>query len=277
MRLGLAWWLPVLACSPIIASGESPSRVVSINLCTDQLLLALAEPQQVASVSWLASDPSESAFAVEAANYPPNYGTAEELIRLEPDLIVAGRFTTSFSVAMAKRNGYDVLQLAPANSVDDVYANLRILAAALGREERAETLVARMKGRLDSLARSNRAPNKTAVLLRPGGFTVGPGSLADDLMGYAGLTNVAAHRGLDRWGSLALEALLTSGAEVVVLVDYREDAPSLANRALKHPAMQTFSRRAITREVPGRFLACGGLQSVFAAELMAGYQPSETL
>lgn len=64
--------------------------MISLNLCTNQLLLELADPQSIASVTSLARDCSISAQCNTAATVPINYGTAEELLAARPDLVLAG-------------------------------------------------------------------------------------------------------------------------------------------------------------------------------------------
>jgi iron complex transport system substrate-binding protein len=106
------------------------------------------------------------------------------------------------------------------------------------------------------------------VIVRPGGFTVGADSLANELLHVAGLRNVAAEQGLDRWGSLSMEALLRSGPELIVLTGYRSSQPSLANAVLEHPALRQLdsARNAIT--VPSALWACGLPASMEAAVLL---------
>ncbi|RLA20277.1 MAG: ABC transporter substrate-binding protein, partial [Gammaproteobacteria bacterium] len=83
----------VIALLPGAAFSAKPQRIVSLNLCADQLLLQLAEPKAIASLTHLAADPELSYLAEEATNYPLNYGSAEEILQLDPDLILAGSFT----------------------------------------------------------------------------------------------------------------------------------------------------------------------------------------
>src|SRR5262244_750805 len=48
------------------APAQPPSRVVSFNICTDQLVVALADPGQIAGLSPYATDPTLSAVADQA-------------------------------------------------------------------------------------------------------------------------------------------------------------------------------------------------------------------
>jgi iron complex transport system substrate-binding protein len=84
----------------------------------------------------------------------------------------------------------------------------------------------------------------------------------------AGLTNVAAERGLDRWGSLSMEALLRSAPDLVVLTGYRSSQPSLANAVLEHPALESLGSTQRTVTVHTALWACGLPGSIEAAALL---------
>jgi iron complex transport system substrate-binding protein len=242
--------------------------VASINLCADQLVLSVAAPEQVLTVSWLSADPEESLLAAQATRYPLNYGSAEELLRFHPDVVIAGAYTNAFTRALLARLGYRVIELEPEDSVADIERNMRVVAAAIGREERGNALVAELhtRERQIAAARPLRAP--ATVVVRPGGFTVGEHSLADELMKLAGVRNVAAEQGLDRWGSLSMETLLASRPDLIVLTGYRASQPSLANAVLGHPALRLVRATQRTTTVPAPYWDCGLLESLDAAVLL---------
>jgi len=242
--------------------------VASINLCADQLVLSVAAPEQVLTVSWLSADPEESLLAAQAARYPLNYGSAEELLRFHPDVVIAGAYTNAFTRALLARLGYRVIELEPEDSVADIERNVRVVAAAIGREERGNALVAELRTREQQIAAARPARAPAAVVVRPGGFTVGEHSLADELMKLAGVRNVAAEQGLDRWGSLSMEALLASRPELIVLTGYRASQPSLANAVLGHPALRLVRTAQRTTTVPAPYWDCGLLESLDAAALL---------
>lgn len=87
----------------VCAKAEPPQRVLSMNLCTDQLAMLLAAPGQLISVSYLAQDPRASVMAEEAMTYDVNHGLAEEIFLLQPDLVLAGSFTTPATTALLRR------------------------------------------------------------------------------------------------------------------------------------------------------------------------------
>lgn len=241
-------------------------RVASINLCSDQLVLSVASPDQIVSLSWLASDPEESLLAARAREYAQNYGTAEELLRHRPDVVIAGRFTGTATVALLDRLEYRVVTIEPATTVDEIARNLRIVARAIGQSARAEQLVATMQARLES---TQASPRRDAVVVRPGGFTVGSGTLADALLAHAGLDNVAARQGLDRWGSLSVETLLRSDPDLIVVTAYRTEEASLANAYFSHPALRALAARVPVVTVPARYWACGLPASLDSLDLLS--------
>jgi iron complex transport system substrate-binding protein len=254
----------------VVASTASaaPPAIASINLCSDQLVLALADAEQIRTVSWLSADPEESLFSATAKRYPLNYGTAEELLRFAPDVVIAGAYTNGFTRALLTRLGYRVVELAPETTVAEIEANVRRVAEAVGHPERGERLVASIRVEAHTIDAHRPARAPATVVVRPGGFTVGRHSLADELLTLAGMRNVAAEQGLDRWGSLSMEALLRSAPELIVLTGYRLAQPSLANLVLEHPALARLRAERRTATVPAAYWACGLPQSLESAVLL---------
>ncbi len=255
----------LISAPPVL--GALP-KVASINLCTDQLVLKLADPSQIVTVSWLSADPEESMLADEAVRYPLNYGTAEEVLRYAPDVVVAGSFTGTYTVALLRKLGFTVIDVMPELGIDDIERNLRAVAEAIGRAERADALIAEMRARVEQLERTRPSPLVAAVVVRPGGFTVDAGSLAHALMTLAGLRNIPAEHGLDRWGSLSVETLLRTPAELMIVTPYRAGEPSLANAVLAHPALRTVAARKTAIEIPVAYFGCGLPDSLDAVEIM---------
>jgi len=211
---------------------------------------------------------NERLFAAEAARFTLNYGTAEELLAFDPDVVMAGTYTSPFTRALLRRLGYTVVELAPENSVDDIERNLRLVGVAIGQVERSEQAVATLRAHIHAIEAKQPQQRAAAVVVRPGGFTVGAGSLADDLMQRAGVRNVAAEQGLDRWGSLSMEALLRSAPDLIVLTGYRGAEPSLANTVMNHPALLRLGAERRTATVPAALWACGSARSFEAPKVL---------
>jgi iron complex transport system substrate-binding protein len=275
-RRFLGWRLTGLLALLIAGAGAAAPlpRVASINLCADQLVLAIADPAQIVTVSWLAADAEESLAPELAAQYPLNYGSAEELLGYHPDVVIAGEYTNGFTRALLKRLGYRVIELPPETSIAAIETNLRTVAQAIGRAAEGEAAIEALRARAHAIGAHRRAATPRAVVLRPGGFTVGADTLADSLMALAGARNVAAEQGLDRWGSLSIEALVRSAPELLILTDYRRREPSLASAVLDHPVLAEIATSHRTVSVRAAYWACGLPQSLeSAAQLQRALGP----
>src|SRR5262249_11112717 len=62
-------------------SPRKPTRIVSTNLCTDELVLRLADLRNIASITWLSRGRLSNVAAL-AEQVPVNHGLAEEIIPL---------------------------------------------------------------------------------------------------------------------------------------------------------------------------------------------------
>ncbi|KAB1073781.1 ABC transporter substrate-binding protein [Methylobacterium planeticum] len=237
-----------------------PARVVSMNLCADELLLRLADREQIAAVSYLARDPRGSNVAEQAEGLPRTRGLSEEVIALKPDLIIAGAFTTRATVALLKRIGFPPLEIGVPADFDGMRGQIRMVAAALGHPERGEAMIAELDARLAEAMQWAGTPRLRALVMRPNAFTVAPGSLGDAVLTAAGLINVAAEIGQDRTGQVSLEAAALADVDLVILDEGARGAPSLADALLRHPVLAELRRQGRTVSVPNRLWTCPGPQ-----------------
>ncbi|WP_417678898.1 ABC transporter substrate-binding protein [Pseudodonghicola sp.] len=254
-------WLAALvltgaaALSAPAGADPRPARVVSINLCTDQLALMLADPGQLVSVSRLAHDPSSSSMAEAAKAYPTNGSGAEEAYLLRPDLVLGGTFTSPATVSMLEKLGIRVELFAPARSLADVPKRLEQMGKALGQEDKAADMIARFE---TDLAALSTAPDHRprAALYYVNSYTVGDQTLAGDILRAGGFDNVAVEAGLSQGGTLALEKLILLDPEVVI---EGRDYPgqSRAEDVLHHPALHALTGTRVAGTVTDRDWICG--------------------
>lgn len=264
----LAVSLVVVSASAAEDTHSAPRRIVSLNLCTDQLVLALADHDAVRSVTWLARDPQISMMAAEAAHLPVNYGLAEEIIPLAPDLVLAGAYTTRTTVTLLKRFGAPVVEVDMPQSVPAIYEQIRTVARLLGHPERGETMVAAMQAALAALAPPREGPWPVAAVYRLNNLTVRRGSLIDDLLARAGLRNLASELALTNYDQLPLDVLLLGQPDLLVLNAADDATPSLAHQALHHPSLVKAFPRLHTLVVPPRLWNCAGPWVIDALTLL---------
>ena len=239
------------------AAAAAPARVVSINLCTDELLVQLADPAQVASVSWLSAASAGSNVADRVKDVPQNHGFAEEVVAARPDLVLAGRYTARAAVSVLRRIGVPVVDADAPGTLDQVKAEIRRVADAIGHGDRGDAMIAELERRM-SRPTPVRTPKLRAAVLRPNGFTAGPGSLSDELMRRAGLVNVAAELKLDNYGQLPLETIILAGVDLLIVDGDRAGPPAIATEVLSHPILAKLGDRVRVVKIPPRLWTCYG-------------------
>jgi iron complex transport system substrate-binding protein len=235
-------------------------------MCVDDLLLRLARPENIASVTWLARDPGNSNVAELAARVPVNHGLAEEIIPLQPDLVIAGVHTARPAVAMLKRTHIPVVEIDVPKTLSAVRQQIRDIAALIGEREKGESVVGVMDASLAALPSPAWRARPRAIVLNPNGVTVGEDTLVDEVMTRAGLTNVAAELAIDNYGQIPLETLVASGVDVLIVSASRDGPPALATEILRHPVLSALSDRTRLVVLPGRLWNCGGPAVVEAIE-----------
>ena len=256
-----------LAVAPTVAS--KPQRIVSTNVCTDQLVLMLAERARIASLSYLATDPSVSAMSQQAAGLPVNHGLAEEIIPLAPDLVIAAAFTARATNATLRRLGYRVLEVPVATDFGAVERNILAVAEAAREPAKGRALARRFAARVSTGGRrpSDRSP--LAALYWANGYTSGTDTLANAVVEAAGFRTLGRALGIAGTGFLALETLLAARPDVVILGRGRR-APALAGMVLRHPALvRALADRPAIR-IPENLWLCGTPHVAVALERLVG-------
>jgi iron complex transport system substrate-binding protein len=228
---------------PAAAQKVPPQRIVSLNVCTDQLLILLAPREHIAAVSYLARDPEVSMLSEEAADIPITYGNAEQLIVAKPDLILAGAYTRA-NIPLLRQLGFNVVEVPPATTLDEVSDNIRAVGEAIGETEKAEAMVAEIEAELAAL-RDDDSESPVVAPLYANAYTSGPGTLVDAVIEEAGLTSIGKELGISGMQKLSLETLLMKRPDALLLPDHRYSGDALAYDIFRHPAL-----RALKDQIP---------------------------
>ena len=263
--------LTFLLVLPALLGAGSPRRVVSQTVGTDDLLMALADPGQIAALSHLARDPRYSPWAGEARRWPClRNGEAEDVLRLRPDLVLVASYTQPETVALLRRAKVPVLLLDRFESLEDLYANARRIGQALGRSAQAEQVIRQWQGRVAALAgrlKGLRPVRVLAVGFYP--FTAGSGTTFQDICDHAGALNVAAEQGLKGHAPTPGERVLTW--QVDALVAPWEPGMDLQARLRDLPPykfMQAFRQGRVVA-LPGALMASTSQARLDAYEWLA--------
>ncbi|MET3667275.1 ABC transporter substrate-binding protein [Caulobacter sp. 1776] len=236
----------------------APRRIVSLNSCLDAMLVHLADRGQIAALSHYAREPQGSTVAAQARTLPFTWESAEEVIALRPDLVLASQHSALATRNALKRLRTPVQRFKVPKSVEESLAQVRRLAGLIGHRERGEALVARIEAAIAAATPTPGARRLSALIYQPNGFAAGPGTLVDEMMTHAGFDNVARRYGLKTWGNVSLERLLADPPRVLLVGEPGPGARSWADRVMTHPALKSISGRMRQVRLPEKLLYCGG-------------------
>jgi iron complex transport system substrate-binding protein len=235
--------MPALA----LLAASLPLRIASLNLCTDEYLLLLADPAHVASVSYLSRDPRESPLSKTARRYPGNRGSLEDVLALRPDLVLTMGGGGRTTALLAGRLHIRSVDLPSPTTLQGVAVNLRTVAAAVGRPNAAIPWIVRLK----ALQARSPAAAVDAAWVSGGGASLPPTSLGAQWLRLAGYRQ----RPL-AGGRMTLETMLTNPPKVLIRSDYRSGQMSAGVRWLANPIIRRSASRQIATD--GRVWTCMG-------------------
>lgn len=248
----------------------TPKRVVSMNLCTDQLALMLAKPGQLLSVSSYSHRKRSSLLYEEAIKLPVNFSQAEDIAYMKPDVVLAGSFTSLNSVQMLKRLGIRVEQFKSSQSFADIRTNVLRMGAILGRQEQAKAMVATFDARLASLRSAYKGQKRPLLgTYEANAYVVGERSLAHAIIRAAGYRNLGKELGFSYGGKLPLESLLFHNPDYLLTWDRWSANPIKSEEVLDHPVIQKHFGAGKRISQPSKGWICGTPYVIDAIEALA--------
>ncbi len=236
----------------------SPRRVVSLNPCLDTILVHVADRAQIAALSHYARERHGSTIADVARTLPMTYESAEEIISLAPDLVLASQHSAAATRGALARLKIDVATFGVPNTVDESLAQIGEVARLVGRPERGAALTARIQSELAACAPAPGQRPIRALVFQARGLAAGEGTLVDEMMRRTGFENVAARYGINFWGTVQLERLIADPPELLLTGAPQQGATTWSERLMSHPALARVAPRMRRGVFPEPCLYCGG-------------------
>jgi len=260
----------LLLLSALVAPARAvePIRVVSLNVCADQLLLELARPAQIVALTHLSTDSDASYHYQRAVGYPQTRRTAEEVLALEPTLVIAGSYGQDHTIALLRQQDLHVEQMPIAQTLEDMFNNILLVGSWLDKSEQAEQLVAELKTRLQQLPDQQEA-KPLAAIFDANGYTVGASSLRGQMLELAGFENLANRIGISHYGKISLESLLAHQPQVIVDSPYAAGTYSRAQALPQHPALRRSALAPETVPLRVNSTICAGPWTIDNIETLA--------
>jgi iron complex transport system substrate-binding protein len=243
-------------------------RIASMNVCTDQLLLSLADPEQILGLSRYARDNVQSWAADNARRYRVLSGGAEDILVLKPDVVVASLFDKRSTRELLKEKGLHLAEFAVPRNLDEAKAQISRMGEIVGHPDRAAAEIARLDSAI-TRARGIVADKHYRVLpLSRRGWVSGSDSLVSSLLAETGLFNAAGDLGVASGGYASLEAIVNLKPDFILVADAGDTAEDDGKAFLLHPALERFYPPAKRIVIPERLTVCGGVMLADALDVL---------
>lgn len=240
----------ISACAPApaaVGSGSEKPTFVSLNPCLDALLVELADPDQILALSHYSRDASSSSIdPATARQFAFTGGTAEEVLALEPDIVLASTYMPPATRAAFERLGLRVETFGSPATVSESLEQIRQLAAKAGREEEGWQLVARIE---QSLGDPVSGEWISTMMWQPGQIVPGETTLVADVLRRTGFTSHSAAQGMGQGDYVSLESVLAAPPELLLVAG--------GSTGQTHPLLERIESTHV-ETIDTRLLYCGG-------------------
>ncbi len=238
------------SCGPQSAvpppSNTGAPKVVSLNPCIDAMLVDIALPEQILALSHYSRDASSSSIPAETARqFGVTGGTAEEILALQPDIVLASSFIDPATRAALERLDIRVATFGSPASVAESQQQIRDLGALIGQNAAAESLVSE----IEQAWVPGDAGEVSTLLWQPGQIVPGETTLVSEVLTRTGFVSHSAQMGLGQADHVSLERILAEPPELLIVAG---DSAGQRHRLLDNlPGMKVAA-------LDPKHLYCGG-------------------
>lgn len=264
-------WARLCAAIALLAAATTsaavPRRIVSLNMCADQYLIALADPGQIAGLTRFSRDPAMSYYAARAQSLPIVTRSAEQILLLRPDLVVGAPFRQRQALSALKARGVPMIDLPKQEGLAGIEETITLIADAVGHPERGRALIASIEARL---AKVDPAPGRGRVVAhyQRRGYVTGTGTLMDEMMGRVGLVNLAARLKLSALSQLSIEQMAIARPDLLIM-ERTGGVSDKGTEMLHHPLLEKVVPESHRLYLPQALTVCGGPAYPEAVEALA--------
>lgn len=245
---------------------KPPRRIISLAPSHTEILFSLGLQEKIVGVTNWCNWPKEAQSKPLVGDLNLNF---EKIVSLKPDLIVGIRSMQEENLGRLAKMGYTVLALEPAG-IDGTIDTIKTLGLATGRQTQAKRLAAKIQGQLASIKPKAQRPKVLMVLDLDPLYTVGPGSLQDELITQAGGENIAKEAN-NPWPQLSDEVVISKNPDLILVTADLEKRilakPAWRNlKAVKNNAIYKVDPDLISRPGPRIGEALLDLASIFSGK-----------
>jgi iron complex transport system substrate-binding protein len=243
-------------------------RIVSMNVCTDQVLSRLADPEQILGLSRFSGDARQSWTADDARRYRILSGGAEDVLVLRPDIAVASVFDKRSTRELLKEKGIHLVEFAVPRNLEEAKVQIREMGEITGHADRATAEIARLDAAVARAHRTVADKHYRVLPLSRRGWVSGSDSFVSSLLTETGLFNAAGDLGVTFGGFVSLESIVNLKPDFILVSQAGDRAGDDGQAFLLHPALERFYPPAKRIVIPERLTECGGVMLTEALDVL---------
>jgi len=208
---------------------EKPKRIVSYSISTDEILLALVEPQRIIALSRLVDDPGVSSIVREAKQIPNRVqgNSLEGVLAFKPDLVIIPDFHPPEMLQSARELGLKVYIYKTPSNVEGVKRSIRQLAALTGEKEKGEEVIAKMDAKINKvqqrIATIPKDKRKRVIQLRSEGAFYAPDNSFGDVCRFAGVSDATLELHYPSAMEITQEKIVELNPDIIFVPDWDYD------------------------------------------------------
>jgi iron complex transport system substrate-binding protein len=202
---------------------QPAQKVVSLAPSNTEILFAIGAGGQTVGRDMFSDYPAEALALTDVGGSMGEYNI-EAIVALQPDLVLAAEINSPELVKSLEDLGLTVFYLSNPTTLEEMYANLGIVAQLTGREAEAAALVESLKARVAAVD-EKIAPISSRFSVfyeidasnpaQP--WTAGKGTFITLLLERAGGANIAAD--LEGYPQLSIEQIVANDPMFIILGD----------------------------------------------------------
>jgi len=223
-----------------ITLAEPATRIVALSAAECEILCALGCEDALVGRGEYCDYPA-SILEVPVVQSGANTNL-EEILLLEPQIVIMSDMAQSKEqVEALEANGVQVV-ISNANSLEEVYASMRLIGAVVGKNAEAEAMIADMQATFDDLAARCENTGKTVFFevspLQWGLWAAGKNTFMDEIATICGLNNIFAD--VDGWGAVSEEQVLARDPDYIVTITmYFGEGPTPVEEIVSRPGWES--------------------------------------
>jgi iron complex transport system substrate-binding protein len=214
------WPRSIETSEGVITLDAPPMKIHSLSLGHSEILAALVDFDRLTAVYSFFVDEEQSNIAELSSDSLMIGFDPEEVVALEPEVIIASSFTNADTVALMTGAGIPIARAALENSPVGNVPNILLMGYLVGAEvkaiELADELISRMQFISDVLD-SDTQPRVLSVSKWTSAFAAGSGSTEGRIIEQAGGINAAADLGIEGHQQVSIESIAAINPDVIIV------------------------------------------------------------